>query len=205
ARVTLSRRGQLTVIALFFFVYVALEIGFANWIHSYVEEIGYGGPNTATGVTATFWVGFSLGRLASIWLAGRFSPGWMLVGSMTLALMSSTALVIVNGGNLGLWIVTFMFGFSIAPQFASMIAYAESHFALSGAATSAFVGAAGLGGLVMPWSLGQLFDAHGPGVLPPVTLGACVATIGVGLWVRHLVRVVDGQRPPVTSMNAPVT
>ncbi|MEY2445329.1 MAG: hypothetical protein QOE00_1909, partial [Ilumatobacteraceae bacterium] len=77
--------------------------------------------------------------------------------------------------------------------------------ALSGAATSAFVGAAGLGGLVMPWSLGQLFDAHGPGVLPPVTLGACVATIGVGLWVRHLVRVVDGQRPPVTSMNAPVT
>jgi fucose permease len=119
--------------------------------------------------------------------------------------MSSTALVIVNGGNLGLWIVTFLFGFSIAPQFASMIAYAESHFALSGAATSAFVGAAGLGGLVMPWSLGQLFDAHGPGVLPPVTLGACVATIGVGLWVRHLVRVVDGQRPPVTSMNAPVT
>jgi FHS family glucose/mannose:H+ symporter-like MFS transporter len=205
ARVTLSRRGQLTVIALFFFVYVALEIGFANWIHSYVEEIGYGGPNTATGVTATFWVGFSLGRLASIWLAGRFSPGWMLVGSMTLALFSSISLVIVNWGNLGLWIVTFMFGFSIAPQFASMIAYAESHFALSGAATSAFVGAAGLGGLVMPWTLGQLFDAHGPGVLPPVTLGACVTTIAVGLWVRHLVRVAGGQRPPVTSMNAPVT
>ena len=34
----------------------------------------------------------------------------------------------------------------------------------------AFIGAAGLGGLVMPWLLGQLFDAHGPGVLPPVTL-----------------------------------
>jgi fucose permease len=205
AAVSMSRRGQLTVIALFFFVYVALEIGFANWIHSYVEEIGYGGANTATGVTATFWVGFSLGRLASIWLAGRFSPGWMLTGSMSVALFSSTLLVIVNGGNLGLWIVTFVFGFSIAPQFASMIGYAESHFALSGAATSAFIGAAGLGGLVMPWSLGQLFDAHGPGVLPPVTLGACIATIAVGLWVRHLVRVVERQRPPVTSMKAPVT
>lgn len=205
ARVVVSRRGQLAVITLFFFVYVALEIGFANWIHSYVEEINYGGANTATGVTATFWVGFSLGRLASIWLAKRFSPGWMLVGSMSVALFASTLLVIVNGGNIGLWIVTFVFGFSIAPQFASMIGYAESHLALSGKATSAFIGAAGLGGLVMPWSLGQLFDAHGPGVLPPVTLGACVATIAVGLWVRHIVMLNESHRPPVTSMNAPVT
>ena len=51
-----------------------------------------------------------------------------------------------------------------------MIGYAEAHLALSGAATSVFIGAAGLGGLVMPWTLGQLFDAHGPEVLPPVIL-----------------------------------
>lgn len=199
------RRGQLAVVALFFFVYVSLEIGFANWIHSYVEQIGYGGANTATGVTAIFWVGFSAGRVASIGLARRFSPGWILTGSMIVALVSSTALVIVNGGNIGLWIVTFMFGLSIAPQFASMIAYAEAHFVLSGAATSAFIGAAGLAGLVMPWVLGQLFDSHGPGVLPPVTLGACIATIAAGFWVRHMVQVSVAQRPPVTSMNAPVT
>ena len=200
-----ARRGHLTIVALFFFVYVALEVGFANWIHSYVEQIGYGDANTATGVTATFWIGFSVGRVISIWVASQFSAGWMLVGSMTLALVSSISLVIVNGGNIGLWIVTFLFGVSIAPQFASMIAYAEAHFALSGAATSAFVGAAGLGGLVMPWSVGQLFDAKGPGVLPTVTLVACVATIAAGLWVRHIVQVGGDQRPPVTSMNAPVT
>jgi fucose permease len=199
------RRGQLAIVALFFFVYVALEVGFANWIHSYVEQIHYGGANTATGVTVIFWVGFSMGRVVSIWLAGRFSAGWMLVGSMSLALLASSVLVVVNGGNIALWLVTFLFGASIAPQFASMIAYAEAHFALSGAATSVFVGAAGLGGLVMPWTLGQLFDAHGPGVLPPVTLVACLVTIAVGLWVRHIVHVSEVQRPPVTSINAPVT
>lgn len=199
------RRGQLAVVSLFFFVYVALEVGFANWIHSYVEQIGYGDANTATGVTATFWIGFSVGRVISIGLARRFSAGWMLVGSMTIALVSSVTLVAVNGGNIGLWIVTFLFGVSIAPQFASMISYAEAHLALSGAATSAFIGAAGLGGLVMPWSVGQLFDAHGPGVLPTVTLGACVATVAAGLWVRHIVQVSGTQRPPLTSMNAPVT
>lgn len=200
-----ARGGQLLVLASFFFVYVMLEIGFANWIHSYVEQIGYGDANTATGVTATFWVGFSLGRLASIWLARRFSAGWMVTGSMTVALVASIALAVVNDGNLGLWIVTFVFGISIAPQFASMVGFAGTHFTLSGAATSAFVAAAGLGGLVMPWSLGQLFDAHGPRVLPPVTLGACVATVVAGLWVRHIVRVADLHRPPVTSMKAPVT
>lgn len=199
------RRGQLAVVGLFFFVYVALEVGFANWIHSYVEQIGYGDADTATGVTATFWVGFSVGRVVSIWLARRFSAGWMLVASMSVALVSSAVLVAVNGGNIGLWIVTFLFGVSIAPQFASMISYAEAHLALSGAATSVFIGAAGLGGLVMPWTVGQLFDAHGPEVLPPVTLGACLATVAAGLWVRHMVQVSGTQRPPVTSMNAPVT
>lgn len=199
------RRSQLAVVGLFFFVYVALEVGFANWIHTYVEKVKPGDATTATGITAIFWVGFTIGRVVSIWLAGRFSAGWMLVGSMTVALVSSMSLVVVNGANIGLWIVTFLFGMSIAPQFASMIGYAEAHFALSGAATSVFIGAAGLGGLVMPWSLGQLFDARGPGVLPPVTFGACVATIAAGLWVRHIVQVSDAQRPPVTSMNAPVT
>ncbi len=111
----------------------------------------------------------------------------------------------MNGGGVGLWIVTFLFGVSIAPQFASMISYAEAHLALSGAATSIFIGAAGLGGLVMPWTIGQLFDAHGPEVLPTVVLVACLSTIAVGLWVRHLVQVSGTQRPPVTSMNAPVT
>jgi fucose permease len=199
------RRGQLAVVSVFFFVYVALEVGFAGWIHSYVVEIHYGDSNTATGVTVIFWVGFSFGRVCSIWLAGRFSAGWILVGSMTLAVGSSAVLVAVHGGNIGLWIVTFVFGVSVAPQFASMIGYAEAHLALSGAATSAFIAAAGLGGLVMPWSLGQLFAAHGPGVLPPVTFGACLATVAAGLWVRHIVRLGEVQRPPVTSMNAPVT
>ena len=199
------RRGQLAVVSLFFFVYVALEVGFAGWIHSYVVEIHYGDVNTATGVTVTFWVGFSFGRVCSIWLAGRFSAGWILVSSMAVAVSSSAVLLAVHGGNIGLWIVTFVFGGSVAPQFAAMIGYAEAHLALSGAATSAFIAAAGLGGLVMPWSLGQLFDAHGPGVLPPVTFGACVATVAAGLWVRHIVRAGETHRPPVTSMNAPVT
>ena len=199
------RRGQLAIVSLFFFVYVALEVGFAGWIHSYVEQIGYGGANTATGVTVIFYVGFCVGRVVSIWLSSRFSAGWMLVGSMSVALASSMALVVFNGGNVGLWIVTFLFGVAVAPQFASMIGYAEAHFALSGAATSAFIAAAGLGGLVMPWTLGQLFDAYGPEVLPPVTLGACMATIAAALWVRHTVQTAAAQRPPVTSMNAPVT
>jgi MFS transporter, FHS family, Na+ dependent glucose transporter 1 len=203
---TSRRTGQLAVVSLFFFVYVGMEVGFGGWIHSYVEQIRYGGANTATAVNVTFWAGFTVGRVVAIWLSGRLSAGWILVGSTGVATAASAAFVVVNGGNVGLWIVVFMFGAAIAPQFASMINYAETHLALSGASASAFIAAAGLAGLVMPWSLGLLFDARGPGVLPPVTMGLCVATVAAGLWVRHMCRhVADVQRPPVTSMNAPVT
>jgi MFS transporter, FHS family, Na+ dependent glucose transporter 1 len=204
---TTSRRtGQLAVVSLFFFVYVGMEVGFGGWIHSYVEQIRYGGANTATAVNVTFWAGFTVGRVVAIWLSGRLSAGWILVGSTGVATAASAAFVVVNGGSVGLWIVVFMFGAAIAPQFASMINYAETHLALSGASASAFIAAAGLAGLVMPWSLGLLFDARGPGVLPPVTMGLCAATVAAGLWVRHMCRhVADVQRPPVTSMNAPVT
>ena len=44
-----------------------------------------------------------------------------------------------------------------------------------------------------------------PGCYRPVTFVACLATIAAGLWVRHIVQVSGTQRPPVTSMNAPVT
>ena len=60
--------------ALFFVVYVGVETGVAGWVHSYVEQIGYGGAGTATGVTAIFWTGFVCGRLLAIPLSRRIRP-----------------------------------------------------------------------------------------------------------------------------------
>jgi FHS family Na+ dependent glucose MFS transporter 1 len=198
-----ARSLHVFLISLFFFSYVAMEAGFAGWIHTYTEQIGYGGTGTATGVVSVFWFGFALGRLIAIWLARLVTPGWMVAGSMAVAVVAAVLFALFPDGGPMLWVVTFAFALAIAPQYASMMAFAESHLALSGKNTSALVAASGVGGLLMPWLLGQLFDAVGPEALPPVMVVTSVLTAVVALIGGRAVLSV--QRPPVTSMNVPVT
>lgn len=110
--------------------------------------------------------------------------------------------VIVAGPGVWLWVVMFVIGLVIAPQFASMIAFAEEHLTLSGKATSAFIASAGLGSLLLPYLLGVLFDAFGADVLPIVVLISSVVTAASAGFAGWLVL---RQRPPATSTNAPVT
>jgi len=189
--------------AAFFFAYVALEAGFAGWIHTYVEQIGYGDATTATLVVTGFWGGFALGRLLSIGIARRVSAGWIVAVSMVVAVLASVLFALFPDGGPMLWVVTFLFAVSIAPQYASMMAFAEAHLALSGKNTSVLVAASGVGGLLMPWSLGQLFDGVGPESLPPVMVGCAVLTALTALVAGR--SVLGAQRPPATSMNVPVT
>ncbi len=177
-----ARTLQVVLICLFFFAYVALEVGFAGWIHTYVEQIEYGDATTATGVLTTFWAGFALGRLLAIWMARLMTPGWMVAASMGLSVLAAALFAVFPDGGPMLWIVTGLFALSIAPQYASMMAFAEAHLALSGKNTSAIVAASGVGGLVMPWVLGQLFDAVGPEALPPVMVVMALLTSLVA-WV----------------------
>jgi fucose permease len=197
-----ARTFHVLVICLFFFAYVALEMGFAGWIHTYTEQIHYGGAATATGIITTFWVGFALGRAVSIWVAGRVSPGWMVAVPVCVCVAASALLVVFRDAGPMLWVVTFVFALSVAPQYASMMAFAESHLALSGGNTAAIVGASGLGGLVLPWAIGQLFDAVGPKALPFTTLAMSVVTAIIAALAGRLL--VEAHRPPVTSMNVPV-
>jgi fucose permease len=102
-----------------------------------------------------------------------------------------------------LWVVTFLFAVSIAPQYASMMAFAESHLALSGRNTSILIGASGVGGLFLPWLLGQLFDHVGPQSLPPVMVAASAVTALLALLAGRVI--LAAHRPPVASIAAPVT
>ncbi len=200
------RRWALGLVCGYFFLYVALEVTFAGWIHSYVEDVSGGSTATATAVTMVFWIGFTVGRLGAIWLAGRVTAG-VLVGAATVASVVASALfVAVDGTGPMLWVVTALFAVSVAPQYASMVAHAESRLGLRGRDTSLIIATSGLGGLVMPWVVGILFDRIGPYSLPRVVLAVSVAA-GLVLAVtnRALGAGRAGQRPPLTSSTAPVT
>jgi FHS family Na+ dependent glucose MFS transporter 1 len=198
-----ARRLHVALVALFFFGYVALEGGFAGWIHTYVEQIHYGDAATATGVVTAFWAGFTFGRVVSIWIARRFTPGSMVAVSMCITVAASVLFAVFRGGGPMLWVVTFLFAVSIAPQYASMMAFAEAHLALSGRNTSVLIGASGIGGLFLPWLLGQLFDHIGPQALPPVMVATSVLTSLLALLAGRVI--LAAHRPPAASIALPVT
>lgn len=166
----------LFVVALFFFLYVGLELGFSGWVKTYGEEIQLS-DLAATWLTTVFWIGFTGGRLLSSVTAQRFRPKVILTGASALSIVAGLVLVVADGRTGPLWAGTAVMGVATAPQFPVMLTYLERRIQVTGSATSWFVGAAGLGGLAFPWLIGRWFDASGATAVPLATLLLAVATV----------------------------
>lgn len=166
----------LLLLATFFFLYVGLEVGFAGWIHTYAEEIDFGATG-ATWLTTTFWIGFTVGRLAASAFGPRFRPKHVLAAACLLTIVAALGLALGDRSTAAVWVTTALFGVATAPQFPVMLSYLERRIHVTGSATSWFIGGAGFGGLVFPWLIGRWFDAAGTGALPwsMVVLGVLTA------------------------------
>src|SRR5262245_58295108 len=119
----------LLAISIFFVLYVGVELGFSGWVYTYAEDLDIRGGNGPAWLTATFWAFFALGRLAGIPLAAVVPPRRMLLGACTLTVVSAALLVITAGSGTLVWVATALLGIGLAPQFATMIAFAERHVA----------------------------------------------------------------------------
>jgi len=170
-----TTRPMLGLLFLFFFLYVGLEIGFAGWITTYGEEIGFS-DLAATWLTTTFWIGFTSGRLLASVLAHRVRPDAMLYAASTASVLAAVILIVGGGNTAPVWIGTALMGLATAPQFPGMMNLAERRIHISGSATAWFVGGAGAGGLVFPFLIGSWFDSRGATALPWAVFGLGLAT-----------------------------
>ncbi|TPW16064.1 MAG: major facilitator superfamily protein [Acidimicrobiaceae bacterium] len=191
----------LVLVCVFFFVYVGAEATFAGWLHTYAAETGLGADGTASLLVSVFWAGFVLGRIIAVWLARVLASSTLLVASCLAATLGAAALGFGDGSAAVVWPTTALVGMLLGPQFATMMAYGDERLRLSGASTARIVASSGAGGLVLPVAVGLLLDRHGAGALPWMATAASGATLVMALAVIRVGR----HRPPVTSMNAPVT
>lgn len=155
----------LALLGLFFTLYVGTEIGFAGWIKTYGEQIDFS-ELAATWLVTVFWIGFTLGRAAAAAIAHRLAPVPMLWVSCVATVVLAVALLVADGATAVVWVGTAVMGAVLGPQFAAMMNVAEERIHVTGAATTWFVGGAGMGGLVFPWLTGQWLDASGASALP---------------------------------------
>lgn len=170
------RPALLALVSTFFLLYVGLEVGFAGWVPTFAEEIGFGSSDVAW-LTAMFWIGFTAGRLLSSAVAHRFRPRVILISACSATVVAATVLVVGDGATGSVWVGTALMGVATAPQFPVMLSYLERRIHVTGYATSWFLGAAGVGGLTFPWLIGQWIHVSGAAALAWSMVILAVATI----------------------------
>lgn len=166
------------LIATFFFLYTGSEVSLGGWLSTYATTLQLADEVVSAYLTSFFWGALTLGRLASIPLAARFSPRRLLFTDLCLVLAALVTVLLFPGSFIALAIGTVGAGFGMASIFPTMLSLAGSRLNMSGKTTSWFLVGASLGAMVLPWIIGQLFDPFGArSVIFTVTFGFGLAFV----------------------------
>lgn len=181
------------LIAVFLFLYVGAEMGFGNWIAAYAQAMGLADTATAAYLTSAFWGVFTVGRLVAIPIAAVWPPRRILWTNLSGALASLALIVLLPGATWALWVGAMVLGFFLASTFPTVFSLAERHLSLTGKLTSIFFVGISLGGMILPWLMGQLFDGVGPRSVMWLILADVI--LAVGLFVVFAAHTQRRERP----------
>lgn len=176
--------GAVMPLAIMLFLYVGSEVGFGGWISSYAVAFELGNPANAAYLTSVFWGSLTIGRLLSVPLAARTRPSYVLLGSLIGCLVSMGIFFLLPVEPLGTWLATIGLGLSMAAVFPTIIAFAERNHRVTGQMNSVFFIGVSLGGMILPWLMGQLFEGASPNWSMLVVVIATLVSIAVFLYAR---------------------
>ena len=180
-------------VAIFFLLYVGGEVGFSGWIHTYGEEQGLRGSEPAL-VTAVFWASFALARLVAIALNKFLRPITIVMWACGLSLVSLGVMILGNNNPTAIWLGAGLFGFSSGPQYPTMIAMVDKKLTLSAQTTAWIVGAAAIGGLIVPVAIGSMIDRVGSESMPIVVLVVSAVAMAWVIVVERSINRASGPR-----------
>jgi len=192
------------LIALFFFLYVGAEVGFGGWVFSYATALNLTDEATAAYLTSAFWGSLTLGRLLAIPIAARLRPRTILFGDLVLCMLSIAIILIWSASLTAVWIAAIGLGLGMASIFPVTLSFAERRMPISGRVTGFFFVGSSLGGMTVPWMIGQLFESIGPAVamwIIAVDLVAALLLLIILILYSGRVRVLEIEldQPPVPS------
>jgi fucose permease len=167
------------LIALFFFLYVGAEIGYSSWIFTYALATDLANETISAYLTSAFFATLTLGRLLAIPIAARFRPRSIVFSNLGGCLVSMAIILLWPNSLATFWLGTLGLGLSMASTFPTMLSLAESRVAMTGRVTSWLLVGGSLGGMFLPWLMGQLFEPVGPQATILTTLIALIAAVGV--------------------------
>ena len=160
-----SRRipyGVVITGALFLFFYVGAEIAFGGWVYTYAVVLKLAPAVQAAYLASGFWLAFTVGRLASVPLATRFSPRQIIAAALLGCVSVMTLLFVFADSRVILWAAALAVGLFMAPVYPSGFTLAVQGLKLTALASSIILLGDSLGGMILPWLVGRVFDSVGP-------------------------------------------
>ncbi|MBD2870528.1 MFS transporter [Paenibacillus arenilitoris] len=153
------RFSKLAFFIAFVFLYVGLEISFANFLPSIFAERFQLSSSRATLSVTLFWVAMVIGRLFSGYMAERINYFSFLFCSAAGAALS-LAWVAVTKDAIAAYALVFLIGLFLSGIFAMILVYANRVFpGYAKQTTSLLIASGGIGGALLPlligWSLEQ--------------------------------------------------
>jgi len=165
------------VMVLCFVLYVGGEAGYGAWIYTYGFTLKFGTEVTAAYLTSAFWGSFTVGRLLGIWVSLRAKPLTILALDFVGCVISLALILFFIESSTFLWIGTLLFGLSQASIFPTFLTLAEERMHITGTITGWFLVGAGMGGMILPWLIGQAFARIGPGAMMSIILANVLLNI----------------------------
>lgn len=150
---------------LFLFFYVGAEIAFAGWIYTYAFTLNLADATMAAYLTSGFWLTFTIGRLISIPLTTRFKPQQLIAAALSGCLAVLGAALFLPRSSSLVWILAAALGFCMAPIWPSGFTLAGQSLRLTARVSGIILLGDSLGGMILPWLVGQVLDFTGPQAL----------------------------------------
>ena len=187
---TKTRANSLLILVLtfFFFLHVGAQICFGNWIYTYTLTTSSGSANMAAYLNSAFWAAITVGRLLAIPVTMRVKTSSLLLGSLIGSVASILVVLIWPASPAALWISTIGVGLSLATLYPSTLTYIGESMTLSGRITGYLFVGGSLGGMILPWLIGQLFEPVGPLSAMVIPAAALLAALLVFVFLLRYLR-----------------
>ena len=108
----------------------------------------------------------------------KFKPRTLLIANLVGCLLGLGLGVAGGSSPLLIWIATILFGASIATMFPVGLSFANSIFTVTGQFTSLLFVGSSLGGMLVPWLIGQFFEPVGPHSMMVILFVDMVISVG---------------------------
>lgn len=111
--------------------------------------------------TSIFWTGSLVGRVLSVFASMKVKPAKLVSSSLILVLISSLGFVFFRKQQTIILIATLLTGFAVGPLFPNTLLLLKEKVILSGKMSGIVFAFSETGSMVIPWTIGQLFDRTG--------------------------------------------